>query len=95
MPVLSSRCSEWPGLTRRIGTAGTLNLPARRFSVEQTPTLDPNYCYTVKELALLWNMSPESIRRMLVNDWSFGCGRLWPPHRELLAVERRGMITHG
>jgi hypothetical protein len=36
--------------------------------MEQTSTLDPNYCYTVKELAFLWNMSPESIRRMFVNE---------------------------
>jgi hypothetical protein len=50
------------------GTAGTLNLPARRFSMEQTSTLDSNYCYTVKGLAFLWNMSPESIRRMFVNE---------------------------
>jgi len=50
------------------GSAGTLNLPAWRFSMEQTSTLDPNYCYTVKELAFLWNMSPESIRRMFVNE---------------------------
>jgi hypothetical protein len=62
--------SVWsgPGLPDGSGTAGTLNLPARRFSMEQTSTLDPNYCYTVKELAFLWNMSPESIRRMFVNE---------------------------
>ena len=42
-----------PGLPAGSGTAGTPNLPARRFSVEQTSTLDPNYCYTVKELAFL------------------------------------------
>jgi hypothetical protein len=46
--------------------------------MEQTFTLDPNYCYTVKELAFLWNKSHESIRRMFVNEpgtWSFGCRR--------------------
>ncbi|HKO56345.1 MAG TPA: hypothetical protein VJ276_10740 [Thermoanaerobaculia bacterium] len=32
--------------------------------MEQSFTPDPNYCYTVKELAFLWNMSPESIRRL-------------------------------
>jgi hypothetical protein len=66
--VLSSRCLEWSGLTRRIGIAGTPNLPAWRFGMEQTSILDSNYCYTVKELAFLWNMSPESIRRMFVNE---------------------------
>lgn len=71
--VASPRCypslvRSGPGLPAGSGTAGTLNLPARRFSMEQTSTLDPNYCYTVKELAFLWNMSPESIRRMFVNE---------------------------
>lgn len=32
--------------------------------MEQGISLDPSYCYTVKELAFLWNMSTESIRRM-------------------------------
>ena len=36
--------------------------------MEQTSTLDPNYCYSVKELAFLWNMSPESIRRLFVRE---------------------------
>jgi len=30
--------------------------------------LDPNYYYTVKELAFLWNMSPESIRRLFERE---------------------------
>ena len=36
--------------------------------MEQTSTLDPEYCYSVKELAFLWNMSPESIRRLFVRE---------------------------
>lgn len=32
--------------------------------MEQRTSLDPSYCYTVKELAFLWNMSTESIRRL-------------------------------
>ena len=36
--------------------------------MEQTSTLDPTYCYSVKELAFLWNMSPESIRRLFVRE---------------------------
>ncbi len=36
--------------------------------MEQKSTLDPNYCYTVKELAFLWNMSPESIRRLFLHE---------------------------
>jgi len=36
--------------------------------MEQTSTLDPAYCYSVKELAFLWNMSPESIRRLFVRE---------------------------
>jgi hypothetical protein len=36
--------------------------------MEPTSTLDPNYCYRVKELAFLWNMSSESIRRMFVSE---------------------------
>jgi hypothetical protein len=61
-------CREWPRLTRRIAGSGETNLPVWRFGMEQTSTLDPSYCYTVKELAFLWNMSPESIRRMFVNE---------------------------
>lgn len=30
--------------------------------------LDPNYLYSVKELAFLWNLSPESIRRLVVRE---------------------------
>jgi hypothetical protein len=57
------------GFTRRIGRSrGKSNLPARRFGLEQTSTLDPNYCYSVKELAFLWNMSTESIRRLFVRE---------------------------
>ena len=36
--------------------------------MEQLSSLDPNYCYSVKELAFLWNVSPESIRRLFVNE---------------------------
>lgn len=36
--------------------------------MDQLSSLDPNYCYSVKELAFLWNMSPESIRRLFVNE---------------------------
>jgi len=31
-------------------------------------TLDADYCYTVKELAFVWNVSPESIRRMFEEE---------------------------
>lgn len=30
--------------------------------------LDPNYYYKVKELAFLWNMLPESIRRLFERE---------------------------
>jgi hypothetical protein len=30
----------------------------------ETPELDENYFYSVKELAYLWNLSDESIRRV-------------------------------
>lgn len=36
--------------------------------MEQKSILDPNYCYTVKELAFIWNMSSESIRRLFANE---------------------------
>ncbi len=36
--------------------------------MEQKSILDPNYCYTVKELAFLWNMSPESVRRLFLHE---------------------------
>ncbi len=36
--------------------------------MDQLSSLDPNYCYSVKELAFLWNMSPESIRRLFETE---------------------------
>jgi hypothetical protein len=34
----------------------------------ETTSLDPNYCYTVKELGYLWNISDESIRRLFEEE---------------------------
>lgn len=31
-------------------------------------TIDPDYCYTVKELSFLWNLSDESIRRLFERE---------------------------
>jgi hypothetical protein len=42
--------------------------PKGRFLLEDLLHLDPNYCYSVKELALVWNMSAESIRRLFVRE---------------------------
>ena len=36
--------------------------------METNTTLDPNYCYTVKELAFIWNMSGESVRRLFAHE---------------------------
>ena len=36
--------------------------------MDQLSILDPNYCYSVKELAFHWNVSTESIRRLFVNE---------------------------
>ena len=36
--------------------------------MEQLSPLDPNYFYTVKELAFAWNMSDESIRRLFIKE---------------------------
>ena len=36
--------------------------------MEQLSPFDPNYCYTVKELAFAWNMSSESIRRLFIRE---------------------------
>ena len=33
-----------------------------------TLLIDPSYCYTVKELAFLWNVSPETIRRLFAHE---------------------------
>ena len=35
---------------------------------DQLTTLDPNYCYTVKELAFVWNVSGETIRRLFEKE---------------------------
>jgi hypothetical protein len=41
---------------------------AREVLLEHLSDLDSNYCYSVKELALVWNMSAESIRRLFVRE---------------------------
>lgn len=30
--------------------------------------LDPNYCYQVKELAFIWNLSDESVTRLVEDE---------------------------
>ena len=30
--------------------------------------LDPNYCYTVKELAFIWNLDSETVRRIFMKE---------------------------
>jgi hypothetical protein len=52
--------------------------------MEQTSTLDPNYCYTVKELAFLWNMSPDSIRRLFEHE----------PGTLIFTIQRTGRRTY-
>ena len=34
----------------------------------ETTSLDPNYCYQVKELAYLWNVSDETVRRLFEEE---------------------------
>jgi hypothetical protein len=36
--------------------------------MEETPTLDPNYDYSMKELAFIWNVSREWVRRRFQNE---------------------------
>ncbi len=36
--------------------------------METQPPLDSKYCYSVKELAFIWNMSDESIRRLFEDE---------------------------
>lgn len=45
--------------------------------------LDPNYFYTVKELAFLWNMSDDTIRRLFTRE----------PEVIILVMARRGRRT--
>jgi hypothetical protein len=52
--------------------------------MEQTSTLDPNYCYTVKELAFLWNMSPDSVRRLFIDE----------PGTLIFTIQRTGRRTY-
>lgn len=35
---------------------------------EQLTSLDPNYCYSAKELAFVWNVSAETIRRLFEEE---------------------------
>ena len=70
MRSLRHNFSVWSGLglPAGSGTAGTSNLPAWGFDMDQFSSLDPNYCYSVKELAFIWNVSPESIRRLFMHE---------------------------
>ena len=52
--------------------------------MEQISTLDPNYCYSVKELAFLWNMSPDSIRRLFEHE----------PGTLIFMIQRTGRRTY-
>jgi len=52
--------------------------------MEQTSSLDPNYCYTVKELAFLWNMSPDSVRRLFERE----------PGTLIFTIQRTGRRTY-
>jgi hypothetical protein len=36
--------------------------------LEERKGIDSNYCYSVKELAHIWNVSPESIRRLFIRE---------------------------
>lgn len=36
--------------------------------MEQLTQLDTNYCYTIKELAFIWNLSEESVMRLVENE---------------------------
>lgn len=35
---------------------------------QQVTSLDPMYCYSVKELAFVWNVSGETIRRLFEEE---------------------------
>ena len=36
--------------------------------MENQTTLDTNYCYSVKELAFVWNVSAETVRRIFEEE---------------------------
>ena len=36
--------------------------------MDQQNQLDANYCYSVKELAFIWNLSDESVRRLVEEE---------------------------
>lgn len=52
--------------------------------MEQGSSLDSSYCYTVKELAFLWNMSAESIRRLFERE----------PGTLIFTIQRTGRRTY-
>lgn len=52
--------------------------------MEHRTNLDPSYCYTVKELAFLWNMSTESIRRLFESE----------PGTLVFKIQRTGRRTY-
>ena len=36
--------------------------------METASTLDPDYCYSTKELAFRWNLSSETLRRIFLKE---------------------------
>jgi hypothetical protein len=50
--------------------------------------LDENYCYSVKELAFIWNLDSETVRRMFVREPGVMAFRNQKPGKRLYRLLR-------
>src|SRR5437867_3668821 len=66
-PAILSRVRSGSNSPARIGLRRGQRTCPVEVSLERS-VLDPNYYYSVKELAFLWNMSAESIRRLFEKE---------------------------
>lgn len=50
--------------------------------------LDENYCYSVKELAFIWNLDPETVRRIFLEEPGVMIFRNQKPGKRIYRVPR-------
>lgn len=64
--------------------------------MESNTTLDVNYCYSVKELAFVWNVSAETIRRIFEEEQgvlAFQTTRRRPGARKFVTLRIPGKVA--
>jgi hypothetical protein len=64
--------------------------------MENQTILDVNYCYSVKELAFVWNVSAETIRRIFEEEdgvLAFQTNRRRPGARKFVTLRIPGKVA--